>query len=82
MNAAQLRLVHGESFAHYRQGLIELLLDSVQHGASIGFMADLDDSQARSYLSSVQAGSRTAACCCGWWYATRKSWPACNWPCA
>ncbi|MFJ2339401.1 GNAT family N-acetyltransferase [Pseudomonas protegens] len=56
MNAAQLRLVHGESFAHYRQGLIELLLDSVQHGASIGFMADLDDSQARSYLSSVQAG--------------------------
>ncbi|WOE80255.1 GNAT family N-acetyltransferase [Pseudomonas protegens] len=56
MNAAQLRRVHGESFAHYRQGLIDLLLDSVHHGASIGFMADLDDSQARDYLSSVQAG--------------------------
>ncbi|KTC40830.1 GNAT family N-acetyltransferase [Pseudomonas sp. L5B5] len=56
MNAAQLRRVHGESFAHYRLGLIELLFDSVQHGASVGFMADLDDSQARDYLASVQAG--------------------------
>ncbi|AZC22325.1 MULTISPECIES: GNAT family N-acetyltransferase [Pseudomonas] len=56
MNAAQLRRVHVESFAHYRQGLIDLLFDSVHHGASIGFMADLDDSQAQAYIASVQAG--------------------------
>jgi acetyltransferase len=31
-----------ESFAHYRQGLIDLLLDAVGYGASVGFMADLD----------------------------------------
>ena len=46
MNAAQLRRVHAESFAHYRQGLIDLLLDAVGYGASVGFMADLDAAQA------------------------------------
>ncbi|MGN7741262.1 GNAT family N-acetyltransferase [Pseudomonas sp. 22526] len=55
MNAAQLRRVHAESFAHYRQGLIDLLFDAVGHGASVGFMADLDDEQARAYVNSVQA---------------------------
>lgn len=55
MNAAQLRRVNAESFAHYRQGLIELLLDAVRHGASIGFMADFDEAQARAYLHGVQA---------------------------
>lgn len=52
---AQLRRVNAESFAHYRQGLVELLLDAVKHGASVGFMADFDETQARSYLSGVQA---------------------------
>ncbi|WP_330212445.1 GNAT family N-acetyltransferase [Pseudomonas sp. Z18(2022)] len=52
---AQLRRVNAESFAHYRQGLVELLLDAVKHGASVGFMADFDEAQARSYLSGVQA---------------------------
>ena len=42
MNAAQLRRVNVESFAHYRQGLIDLLLDAVGYGASVGFMANLD----------------------------------------
>lgn len=56
MNAAQLRRVHAESFAHYRQGLMDLLFDAVKHGASIGFMADIDDAQARAYVNSVQAG--------------------------
>lgn len=55
MSATQLRRVNAESFAHYRLGLIELLLDAVKHGASIGFMADFDDAQARTYLSGVQA---------------------------
>ena len=55
MNAAQLRRVNPESFAHYRQGLNDLLFDAVQHGASIGFLADIDDAQARAYLNAVQA---------------------------
>ncbi len=55
MSATQLRRVNAESFAHYRLGLIELLLDAVKHGASVGFMADFDEAQARTYLSGVQA---------------------------
>src|SRR5471032_3001539 len=53
MNAAQLRRVNVESFAHYRQGLIDLLLDAVGYGASVGFMADLDDVQANLNLGNV-----------------------------
>jgi GNAT superfamily N-acetyltransferase len=41
--------------------LIELLLDAVQHGASVGFMADLDAAQARSYFDGVQAGVEDAS---------------------
>ena len=55
MSASQLRRVNAESFAHYRPGLIELLLDAVKHGASVGFMADFDEAQASAYLSGVQA---------------------------
>jgi acetyltransferase len=54
MNPAQLRRVNVESFAHYRQGLIDLLLDAVGYGASVGFMADLDAAQARVYFDEVQ----------------------------
>lgn len=61
MNAAQLRRVNAESFAHYRQGLIELLLDAVKHGASVGFMADFSPADARTYLDSVQAALEDAS---------------------
>ena len=61
MNAAQLRRVNAESFAHYRLGLIELLLDAVKHGASVGFMADFDEAQAREYLRGVQASIEDAS---------------------
>jgi acetyltransferase len=54
MNPAQLRRVNAESFAHYRQGLIDLLLDAVGYGASVGFMADLDATQARAYFDEVR----------------------------
>jgi acetyltransferase len=61
MNTAQLRRVTAESFAHYRPGLIELLLDAVGQGWSLGFKADLDAAQARSYfdevLSDVEQGN-------------------------
>ena len=53
MNAAQLRRVTEESFAHYRQGLIELLLDAVANGASIGFLNTIDAAAARDYFEAV-----------------------------
>ncbi|MFO2463316.1 GNAT family N-acetyltransferase [Pseudomonas sp. 15FMM2] len=61
MSATQLRRVNTESFAHYRQGLIELLLDAVSHGASVGFMADFDEAQAQAYLKDVHASLADAS---------------------
>lgn len=61
MSSAQLRRVNAESFAHYRAGLIALLLDAVEHGASVGFMADLDEAQARAYFDGVQASIEDAS---------------------
>ncbi|RJX76040.1 GNAT family N-acetyltransferase [Pseudomonas sp. LS-2] len=55
MNAAQLRRVTGESFAHYRHGLVALLLDAVHRGASVGFMADLSADEAYSWWEDVKA---------------------------
>lgn len=54
MNPAQLRPVTAESFAHYRQGLAELLLDAVEHGASVGFMADLSLAQAYAWCDGLR----------------------------
>lgn len=55
MNAAHLRRVSPESFAHYRPGLVALLLDAVHHGASVGFMADLDAEEAATWWDGVKA---------------------------
>lgn len=41
-------------FAAYRQGLIALLLDAVEHGASVGFLADLDAQSAHAYFAQVE----------------------------
>jgi acetyltransferase len=54
MNAAQLRRVTGESFAHYRHGLVALLLDAVHRGASVGFMADLSADEAYPWWEGVK----------------------------
>jgi len=54
MNAAQLNRVTHESFAHYRDGLVALLLDAVRNGASVGFMDDIDAQQANSYFDEVK----------------------------
>ncbi|MBC9249481.1 acetyltransferase [Pseudomonas alcaligenes] len=43
-------------FAAHRAGLIELLLDAVAHGASVGFLADLDQAEANAYFDQVLAG--------------------------
>jgi acetyltransferase len=45
-----------EQFETYRQGLVELLLDSVRHGASVGFLADLTRAEANAYFDEVLAG--------------------------
>ena len=55
MNAAHLRRVTPESFAHYRPGLVALLLDAVQDGASVGFMADLGAEEAADWWDGVKA---------------------------
>lgn len=55
MNSAQLRRVSAESFAHYRAGLMELLLDAVAGGASIGFLDNLSAAEANAYFDTVQA---------------------------
>jgi len=44
------------AFELYRQGLQSLLLDSVAHGASVGFLADLDAEAANVYFDQVLAG--------------------------
>ncbi|HEX8595454.1 MAG TPA: GNAT family N-acetyltransferase [Pseudomonas sp.] len=54
MNPAQLRRVNAESFAHYRHGLVELLLDAVKSGASVGFMADLDIEEAYAWCDALK----------------------------
>jgi acetyltransferase len=54
MNAAHLRRVTSESFAHYRPGLVSLLLDAVQHGASVGFMAGLGAEEAARWWDAVR----------------------------
>lgn len=41
--------------ANHRAGLSELLLDAVSHGASVGFLADLDQAEANAYFDQVQA---------------------------
>ena len=54
MNAAHLNRVTHESFTHYRDGLLTLLLDAVRHGASVGFLEHIDAQQANSYLDEVK----------------------------
>lgn len=54
MNPAQLRRVTDESFAHYRHGLATLLLDAVNNGASVGFMADLTLEDAYTWCDGLR----------------------------
>jgi acetyltransferase len=54
MNPAQLRRVTPESFAHYREGLAALLIETVLNGASVGFMADIDSAQAWRWCDALR----------------------------
>ncbi|MFJ2330376.1 GNAT family N-acetyltransferase [Pseudomonas helleri] len=53
MTTEQPTQVTAATFAQYREGLIELLLDAVKHGASVGFMDDFDLAQANRYFDDV-----------------------------
>lgn len=55
MNTAQLHRVTHEGLAYYRDGLVTLLLDAVRQGASVGFLADIDEQQAKAYFDEVKA---------------------------
>lgn len=55
MNAAHLQRVTHEGLAYYREGLVALLLDAVRQGASVGFLADIDERQANAYFDEVKA---------------------------
>lgn len=50
-----LQRLDSAGLATYRQGLIALLLDAVEHGASLGFLADLDAQGAHAYFAQVEA---------------------------
>ena len=50
-----LQRLDSANFANYREGLIVLLLDAVNDGASIGFLADLDEGEAADYFAQVHA---------------------------
>lgn len=51
--------VDAGEFASYRDGLVELLLDAVRQGASVGFLDDLEAGQARVYFDGVEQALRT-----------------------
>ncbi|MQT57679.1 GNAT family N-acetyltransferase [Pseudomonas sp. FSL R10-0399] len=53
MTTEQPIQVTASTFAQYREGLIELLVDAVKHGASVGFMGDFDLVQANRYFDDV-----------------------------
>lgn len=55
MNTEHVLQVTAQTFAKYRDDLITLLIDAVRHGASVGFMDDLDFPQASSYFNEVHA---------------------------
>ncbi|MDP9938341.1 GNAT family N-acetyltransferase [Ectopseudomonas alcaliphila] len=56
-----LQRLDSASFANYREGLIILLLDAVKDGASIGFLADLDERGAADYFTQVHAAMTDAS---------------------
>lgn len=52
--ALQIHRLDAADLARHRPALVALLLDSVGHGASVGFLADLDADAAGAYFDQVQ----------------------------
>ncbi len=56
-----LQRLDSANFANYREGLIVLLLDAVNDGASIGFLTDLDERGAAEYFAQMHAAMTDGA---------------------
>jgi acetyltransferase len=56
--ALHIERLAAKDFEPYRSGLIGLLLDAVNHGASVGFLEDIDQQQAGAYFDQVLSGLR------------------------
>lgn len=50
----QIRQLDQRAFDDCRQGLIALLIDAVANGASVGFLADIDQQEADRYFAEVR----------------------------
>ena len=79
MNHAQLRRVTAESFAHYRQGLAQLLIETVLDGASVGFMADIDTEQALRWSDTLKADVADGSLLLWVVVENETFWPARSW---
>ncbi|WP_295476620.1 GNAT family N-acetyltransferase [uncultured Pseudomonas sp.] len=55
MAQTRIQRITLQELPRYREGLAALLRDAVAHGASVGFMADLDDAQALAWVDGLQA---------------------------
>jgi acetyltransferase len=51
----KLRTVDGADLAAHREALIDLLIDTVEHGASVGFVLPLPRADAGAYWDGLQA---------------------------
>ncbi|TGD81484.1 GNAT family N-acetyltransferase [Hymenobacter wooponensis] len=50
-----IRRVSAPEFSKYREGLIELLQDAVDSGASVGFLPPLTTKEAQAYWDTIEA---------------------------
>ncbi len=57
----RIRQLDESSFENCRPGLIDLLLDAVANGASVGFLADIDTQQADAYFDDVRRALASGA---------------------
>lgn len=51
----KIRTISPQAFDDVRSALNDLLLDTVAHGASVGFLASIDGDEAGAYWGSVEA---------------------------
>lgn len=69
MTAVQIIPLAPEQFEAHRASLTALLFDAVGHGASVGFLADLDAAEANAYFDAVAAQLSQGTLCL--WIATQ-----------
>lgn len=67
-----IQIIDAPAFPAVRSGLIALLRDAVAHGASLGFLSDIDDAEAGAFWDGVVTaiGQGSRGC---WWRKTRMA---------